>query len=184
MLRAAVAAGTEIGKQADAVMKAGQLVSDDIMINLIGERISQSDCANGFILDGFPRTTKQAEALDVMLAKMNKPLSLVIELTVNDAILVERIAGRFYCAKCGAGYHDTFKPTQVAGVCDVCGSKEFTRRKDDNRETVQSRLTAYHAQTAPLLPYYQAKGILKAVDGMAEIGEVTSAIGKILQKMS
>ncbi len=184
MLRAAVKAGTEIGKQADAVMKAGQLVSDDIMIRLIRERIANIDCANGFILDGFPRTIAQAEALDVMLASMKKPLSLVIELTVNDEILVERIAGRFSCAKCGAGYHDTFKPTKAAGICDVCGSKEFTRRKDDTRETVKSRLEAYHAQTAPLLPYYQAKGILRSVDGMAEIGDVTLEINKVLESTS
>ena len=184
MLRAAVKEGTDVGKQADAVMKAGQLVSDDIMIRLIRERILKADCNGGFILDGFPRTTAQAEALDVMLAEMKKPLTLVIELTVNDAILVDRIAGRFACAKCGAGYHDTFKPTQKAGVCDICGSTEFVRRKDDNRETVKSRLEAYHAQTAPLLPYYQKKGVLKSVDGMAEIGEVNKAINKVLETYS
>ncbi len=184
MLRAAVKAGTDIGKQADAVMKAGQLVSDDIMVNLIRERISATDCANGFILDGFPRTIAQAEALDKTLAAIGKPLNLVIELTVNDSILVERIAGRFSCAKCGAGYHDSFKPTKVEGVCDVCGSREFTRRKDDNRETVKSRLEAYHAQTAPLLPYYEGRGILKSVDGMADIHAVTQAINKVLESAS
>lgn len=181
MLRAAVKAGTEIGRQADAVMKAGQLVSDDIMIRLIRERVQQADCEGGFILDGFPRTIAQAEALDQMLAEMGKPLALVIELTVNDAILVERIAGRFSCARCGTGYHDTFKPTRVAGVCDVCGSKEFSRRKDDVRETVAARLAAYHAQTAPLLPYYEGRGILRSVDGMADIGAVTEAINKVLK---
>ncbi len=184
MLRAAVKAGTEVGKQADVVMKAGQLVSDDIMIRLIRERITNADCDGGFILDGFPRTTAQAEALDLMLAEMKKPLTLVIELTVNDGILVDRVAGRFACAKCGAGYHDTFKPTKKAGVCDNCGSTEFVRRKDDNRETVKSRLEAYHAQTAPLLPYYSKKGVLKSVDGMAEIGEVTEAINKVLETHS
>ena len=180
MLRAAVKAGTEIGKQADAVMKAGQLVSDDIMISLISERILESDCKNGFILDGFPRTIAQAEALDKTLSEINKPLSFVIELTVNDEILIERIAGRFSCGKCGAGYHDEFKKPKLAGVCDACGSTEFTRRKDDNRETVASRLTAYHAQTAPLLPYYQARGILRNVDGMLDIAEVTKAIDEVV----
>ncbi|MEI6730320.1 MAG: adenylate kinase [Pseudomonadota bacterium] len=180
MLRAAVKAGTEIGKQADEVMKAGQLVSDDIMIRLISYRISQEDCENGFILDGFPRTIAQAQALDNMLADMNKPLSFVIELTVNDEVLIERIAGRFSCAKCGTGYHDIFKPTAQAGVCDICESSDFTRRKDDTRETVASRLAAYHSQTAPLLPYYEAKGILKSVDGMADIDEVTLEINQII----
>lgn len=181
MLRAAVAAGTEIGKQADAVMKAGKLVSDDIMIKLIRERIAKPDCKNGFILDGFPRTTAQAEALDVMLKETNKPLDVVIELAVDDDLLVERIAGRYSCAKCGAGYHDTFKQPKTAGLCDVCGSTEFSRRKDDNRETVKSRLEAYHAQTAPLLPYYRAKGLLKTVDGMQEIEHVTASINKIVE---
>jgi adenylate kinase len=184
MLRAAVAAGTETGKKADVVMKAGQLVSDDIMINLITDRIAESDCANGFILDGFPRTIAQAEALDATLASIDKPINVVIELTVNDAILIERIAGRFSCKNCGAGYHDHFKKTKIQDVCDVCGSKEFIRRKDDNRETVASRLEAYHAQTAPLLPYYSKKGILKSVDGMAEIGEVTDSINKIIKLLS
>ena len=184
MLRAAVRRGTELGKKADAVMKAGALVSDDIMISLIQERIEQPDCINGFILDGFPRTIAQAEALDKMLASMSKPLNLVIELTVNDAVLIERIAGRFSCSICGAGYHDSFKPTKAAGVCDTCGSKDFARRKDDNRETVSSRLEAYHAQTAPLLPYYRQKAILKSVDGMADIDAVTQAINKVLQSAS
>ncbi len=180
MLRAAVAAGTDIGKQADAVMKAGKLVSDDIMIGLIRERIAKPDCTNGFILDGFPRTTAQAEALDVMLKEIGKPLSYVIELAVDDDLLVERIAGRFSCAKCGAGYHDTFKQPKVAGICDSCGSTEFSRRKDDNRDTVKSRLEAYHAQTAPLLPYYRAKGLLKTIDGMQEIEQVSKALNKIV----
>ncbi|HEU5048281.1 MAG TPA: adenylate kinase [Rickettsiales bacterium] len=181
MLRAAVAEGTEIGKQADSVMKAGQLVSDDIMVELIRSRISQPDCRNGFILDGFPRTVVQAEALDKTMAAMNRYIDLVIEITVDDAMLINRIAGRFACAKCGAGYHDEFKPTKMQGVCDVCGSHEFVRRKDDNRETVKSRLAAYHLQTAPLLPYYEKHGVLHSVDGMAEIGEVTKYIDKVLQ---
>jgi adenylate kinase len=126
----------------------------------------------------------QAEALDAMLAEMKKPLALVIELTVNDAVLVERIAGRFSCTLCGAGYHEAFKPTRIPGVCDVCGSESFNRRKDDTRETVKSRLDAYHAQTAPLLPYYKAKGILKSVDGMADIDVVAQAINKVLDSAS
>ena len=180
MLRAAVAAGTDIGKKADEVMKVGRLVSDDIMIRLIRERIAQADCSDGFILDGFPRTLTQARELDKMLAALNRPLSLVIELTVDDVALVDRIAGRFACAKCGAGYHDAFRPTRKAGVCDVCGATEFTRRKDDNRETVKSRLDAYHAQTAPLLPYYRGRGVLKSLDGMAVISDVTRAINAVV----
>jgi adenylate kinase len=183
MLRAAVRRGTALGLKADAVMKAGKLVSDDIMISLIRERIEHQDCERGFILDGFPRTIAQAEALDAMLASMHKPLSVVIELTVNDAVLIERIAGRFSCSVCSAGYHDTFKPTKVPGVCDTCGAREFTRRKDDNRETVASRLEAYHAQTAPLLPYYKGRGILRSVDGMADIGAVTQAVDKVLEEV-
>lgn len=183
MLRAAVSKGTELGKKADTVMKAGRLVSDDIVIALIRDRIAQEDCEKGFILDGFPRTIAQAEALDILLAQMRKPLDAVIELTVNDPVLIDRIAGRFSCGACGAGYHDSFKPTRIAGVCDVCGSHEFIRRKDDNRETVQSRLQAYHAQTAPLLPYYRAKGLLKSVDGMADIGAVTANINKVLETL-
>lgn len=184
MLRAAVRRGTELGKRADAVMKAGQLVSDDIMIALIRDRIAQDDCAKGFILDGFPRTIAQAEALDAMLTQAKKPLNLVIELTVNDIVLIERIAGRYSCTICGAGYHDSFKHPKAEGVCDNCGAREFTRRKDDNRETVASRLKAYHEQTAPLLPYYGARGLLRSVDGMADIGEVTGAINKVLEAIS
>lgn len=180
MLRAAVSAGTEIGRQVDEVMKAGRLVSDDIMIRLIRERIAEPDCKGGFILDGFPRTLTQARELDKMLAALSRPLSLVIELTVDDSALVDRIAGRFACGACGAGYHDAFRPTQKEGVCDACGSTHFTRRKDDNRETVKSRLDAYHAQTAPLLPYYKGRGVLKSVDGMAPIDTVTHAIDALL----
>lgn len=184
MLRAAVKAGTDIGKKADTVMKAGQLVSDDIMIELIRDRISQSDCRAGFILDGFPRTVVQAEALDKTLNSMGKVLDLVIEITVDDDALIERISGRFACAKCGAGYHDKFKKTKLSGVCDVCNFTEFVRRKDDNRETVTSRLKTYHTQTEPLLPYYKKRGVLVSVDGMAEIDEVTASIEKVLKTSS
>lgn len=181
MLRAAVASGSDIGLQAKAIMERGELVSDDIMISMIRERIQKPDCARGFILDGFPRTVAQAEALDAMLADMNRDLDHVIEMKVDDAALVERITGRYSCAKCGAGYHDLFQKPKVEGVCDSCGSTEFTRRKDDNAETVTARLGAYHAQTAPLLPYYDGKGVLSSVDGMAQIDEVTRQIEAVLE---
>ncbi|MBL28182.1 MAG: adenylate kinase [Rhodospirillaceae bacterium] len=180
MLRAAVAAGTEVGKKAKAIMEAGGLVSDDIMIAMIAERIDQPDCREGFILDGFPRTTAQAEALDKLLAEKGTPIGKVIEFGVDDDMMVERISGRFTCASCGAGYNDVTKPTRKPGVCDECGGTEFTRRKDDNPETVRARLVAYHEQTAPLLPYYQAQGKLVRVDGMADIDLVTKEIEEAL----
>jgi adenylate kinase len=176
MLRAAVRAGTAVGQRAKQIMDAGQLVSDDVMVEMIHDRILQPDCKNGFILDGFPRTVAQAKALDAMLEKQGAKLHRVIEMAVEEAALVERITGRFTCAKCGEGYHDTFKPTKVAGVCDVCGSTEFTRRDDDKAETVHKRLEAYRAQTMPILPYYEGRGILRRVDGMADIDVVTQEI--------
>lgn len=180
MLRAEVKSGSELGKRAAGIMERGELVPDDLIISMIESRIAQPDCANGFILDGFPRTTAQAEALDRMLSARGLKLDHVIEMTVDEAALVARITGRFSCAKCGAGYHDTFKPTRKPGVCDVCGSTEFTRRKDDNAETVTARLRAYHDQTAPLLPYYKARGVLKTVDGMAAMDEVFRQIKGVL----
>jgi len=180
MLRAERAAGSELGRKVQAIMDAGQLVSDDIIVAMIEQRIGAPDCRKGFILDGFPRTVPQAEALDAMLARRHLELDYVIELVVDDAALVDRIDGRFSCAKCGAGYHDRNKRPKVAGVCDVCGSRDFIRRADDNAETVKARLAAYHAQTAPILPYYRAKGILRQVDGMADIGDVTRQIEAVL----
>jgi adenylate kinase len=180
MLRAAVASGSAIGQKAKAVMDAGELVSDDIMIAMISERIDEPDCANGFILDGFPRTTAQAEALDRMLADKGLSLDPVVELKVDDAALTRRITGRFTCATCGAGYHDDFQRPQQDGVCDKCGGTEFSRRADDNEETVKQRLRAYHDETAPILPYYADNGALHSVDGMADIDAVTQAINDVL----
>jgi len=183
MLREAVARGSEVGRQAKAVMERGELVSDSIINAIVAERIAQPDCARGFVLDGYPRTLAQAEALDAMLAARGQKLDAVIEIRVDVEALVERIAGRFACAKCGAGYHDRFKRPKLEGVCDVCGSTEFTRRKDDNPEAVRTRLQAYEAQTAPLLPYYRARGLLRTVDGMAPIEAVTAAIGRVLAEI-
>jgi adenylate kinase len=178
MLREAVAADTEVGRRAKAIMDAGQLVPDEVMNRLVAERIAQPDAARGFVLDGFPRTVAQAEALDELLDQRDERLDAVLELAVDDDALVDRISGRFACARCGAGYHDRFKQPEVEGVCDVCGSRDFVRREDDTPETVRARLNAYHAQTAPLLPYYRDKGLLAAVDGMAEIDDVSSAVFK------
>ncbi|MGV0817469.1 adenylate kinase [Martelella sp. AMO21009] len=180
MLRAAVAAQTEVGKKAKAVMDAGGLVSDDIVIAIVSERIDQDDCKDGFILDGFPRTLVQADATEKMMAAKGIALDAVIEIQVNDETLAERIAGRYSCAKCGAGYHDEFHKPKVEGVCDVCGSTEFKRRPDDNRETVEKRLKAYYKETAPLIGYYYAKGKLSSVDGMASMDDVTASIEKVL----
>ncbi|NQV61640.1 MAG: adenylate kinase [Alphaproteobacteria bacterium] len=180
MLRAATAAGTEVGLRAKAVMEAGDLVSDDIVVDIISERIDHDDCKNGFILDGFPRTLAQAEALERMLAEKSLHLDAVIEMQVDDGLLIGRITGRYTCATCGTGYHDKNLQPKVAGVCDKCGGTDFSRRADDNAETVTSRLKTYHSQTAPLLPFYQKRGCLLAVDGMAEIDEVTQQMKALL----
>jgi adenylate kinase len=180
MLRTAVAQGTELGKRAKAVMDKGQLVSDDVVVGIIAERLSQPDVAQGFILDGFPRNTAQAEALDRMLQSKNMKLDRVIEFKVRDEELIRRIAGRYSCAKCGASYHDTLAPTRTPSVCDVCGSTEFVRRPDDNESTVRDRLKVYNSQTAPLVDYYRKKGVLRAVDGMAGIEEVAREIERNL----
>jgi adenylate kinase len=180
MLRAAVASGSEMGQQAKKVMDAGELMPDEIMIQIISDRIDEPDCRNGFILDGFPRTTPQAEALDKLLDAKSLNLAKVIELKVDEEALVERVTGRYSCAKCGSGYHDKFQQPKQDGVCDSCGSTEFSRRSDDNEETVRSRLAAYHDQTAEIVPYYLAKGLLVEIDGMAEIEDVTVAIEGII----
>ena len=181
MLRAAVSAGTDVGKRAKAVMDAGKLVSDDIVIAIVSERIDQPDCAKGFILDGFPRTLVQADATDAMLKAKGLDLSKVLEIKVNDEVLADRVSGRYTCANCGAGYHDTNLRPRQEGVCDRCGSTHFKRRPDDNRETVVTRLQAYYKETSPLIGYYHAKGKLASVDGMADIDRVTSDIEKILE---
>jgi adenylate kinase len=181
MLRAVVASGVPLGQQAKEIMAAGKLMPDELMIEMIADRISQADCSAGFILDGFPRTVPQAEALDRMLGEKGLRLDHVIEMKVDDAALVERITGRYTCAKCGRGYHDKFEKPRVDSVCDNCGSTEFTRRADDNAETVTTRLAAYHKQTAPILPYYKERGVLEAVDGMADIDIVTGQIEALLK---
>lgn len=181
MLRAAVAAGTPVGLQAKAVMEAGQLVSDDIVIGILSDRLDEPDVARGFILDGFPRTQAQAEALDDLLANKSMKLDHVIELAVDEDALVDRITGRYSCAKCGEGYHDRYKRPKAAGVCDVCGSTDFKRRPDDNEETVRTRMAEYRAKTAPILPYYEAHGLVSRVDGMADIEDVNAAIEGILK---
>ncbi len=180
MLRQAVKAGTPIGREASAIMEAGGLVPDQIVIQIIAERIAAPDCAKGFILDGFPRTLKQAAALDVLLASLGKQIDAVIEIKVDDKVLIDRISGRYMCANCGASYHDTNCKPKVEGVCDRCGSKAFVRRADDNAETVKNRLIAYYRETAPLIGYYFAKGKLRTVDGMAAISEVSRQVDGIL----
>ena len=180
MLRGAVAQGTEMGKKAKAVMDRGELVSDDIVVSIIAERLDKPDVKKGFILDGFPRNQAQAEALDRMLDDKGLKLDAVIEMKVDDEALVERIAGRYTCAKCGKGYHDRFEKPKKAGVCDVCGSTEFVRRADDNEKTVRDRLQIYNKQTAPLVDYYGRTGVLHKVNGMADIAQVTRQIEDVL----
>ncbi len=179
MLREAVAAGTPVGLKAKAVMERGELVSDAIVSALIGERLDGA-ADKGAIFDGFPRTKHQAAALEILLGERNRQLDYVIELAVDEDELVRRITGRFTCAKCGASYHDVFRPTKVPGVCDVCGSTEFRRRPDDNERTVRTRMEEYRAKTAPILPYYEEKGLVRRVDGMASVDEVAEQINAIL----
>ena len=183
MLRSAVAAGTETGKRAKAVMDRGDLVSDEIVVGIIADRLVAPDVKKGFILDGFPRNTAQAEALDNMLSGKGLKLDAVIEMKVDDEALVERITGRYTCAKCGKGYHDVFEKPKTEGVCDACGSTEFIRRADDNDKTVRDRLGIYNKQTAPLVTYYGARGTLRTIDGMAAISDVTRQIEHVLSKI-
>jgi adenylate kinase len=180
MLRAAVAAKTAVGLKAKAVMDAGDLVSDEIVTGILSERLDHNDAAKGFILDGYPRTAAQAESLEKLLTQKGMKLDHVIELVVDEDALVDRITGRFSCASCGAGYHDRYKRPLVDETCDVCGSHTFKRRPDDNEVTVRNRLAEYRAKTAPILPHYEAKGIVRRVDGMAPIADVNSAIETIL----
>lgn len=180
MLRAAVKAGTPTGLKAKAVMDAGQLVSDEIVSGIIGDALDAMPADQGAIFDGYPRTQAQAVSLDEILDARGRKLDHVIELVVDEDKLVERIVGRYTCANCGAGYHDTFKQPKVAGTCDVCGHHEFKRRPDDNEETVRTRMAEYRAKTQPILPYYEAKGLVAKVDGMADIDHVGAAIDAIL----
>jgi adenylate kinase len=180
MLRAAVESGSHLGLEADRIMKAGKLVPDNIMIDMIAERLDQPDTKRGVIFDGFPRTVRQAEALDEMLKKRGEALDAVVEMTVDDAALIDRISGRFSCAKCGTVYHDRNNRPKTEGKCDVCGSSEFKRRPDDRAETVRTRLKEYHEQTAPILPYYKKKGVVHQVDGMADVEGVTGQIEQVL----
>ena len=180
MLRDAVAKGTPIGRKAKAVMDAGELVSDAIVSALIGEHLDDAG-DQGVIFDGFPRTAAQAEALDLLLAERGRKLDYVIELEVDENALVDRITGRFSCARCGAGYHDRFKLPRQEGVCDVCGSTEFCRRKDDNEQTVRTRMNEYRAKTAPILPYYEERGLVRRVDGMGSVEQVAADIDAILE---
>jgi adenylate kinase len=182
MLRAAVKEGTPVGLKAKAVMDAGELVSDEIVSALIGEALDRMSPEQGAIFDGYPRTAAQAEALDGILSARGRKLDRVIELDVDEDALVERITGRFTCAKCGTGYHDTFKLPKVAAVCDVCGSTEFKRRPDDNAETVRTRMAEYRAKTAPILPHYEKDGLVARVDGMADMDTVTHQIEAILDR--
>ncbi len=180
MLRAAIGAGNEVGQRAKAIMEAGALVPDEVVVGIIAERVTRPDCADGFVLDGFPRNVPQADALEALLASKGMAVDRVIEIQVDDDILVRRVAGRFTCAACGAGYHDEFQPTKTTGTCDQCGGTEFTRRPDDNAETMRARLKTYHDQTAPLLPYYRDKGLLSSVDGMASVDDVADQIAAAL----
>jgi adenylate kinase len=184
LLRAAVAAGTEAGRRAKAAMDAGELVSDEIVLAVLKDRMDEPDITRGVILDGFPRTEGQAKALDALLAGQGMSIGAAISIEVDDDAMVRRVSGRYTCANCGEGYHDEFKQPAVAGVCDKCGGTEFLRRADDNAETVAARLSAYHAQTAPLIAYYEARGVLARVDGMGSISAIASELGAIVERAS
>ena len=184
MLRAAITAGSEVGLKAKAIMERGDLVSDDVILGIVAERMDKPDVAKGVVFDGFPRTPAQARALDEMLKRRKSRLNAVIEMKADDDELVARISGRFTCKTCGKGYHDTYAPTKKDGVCDSCGGHEFVRRADDNAKTVRDRLTVYNKQTAPLVDYYRETGNLHVVDGMAEIATVKQAIADVLDNLT
>lgn len=184
LLRGAVAAGTKAGQEAKAAMEAGGLVSDEIVLDVLSDRLAEPDCAAGVVLDGFPRTTAQAEALDVMLERSGQKINAAISLDVDSVKMVIRIAGRFTCGDCGEGYHDTFKPTRIDGCCDNCGSSNMTRRADDNAQTVMSRLDAYQLQTEPLISYYDNKGTLQRVDAMGDIEAISQKIAHIVTNVT
>jgi len=183
LLRAAIAAGTETGLRAKAIMDAGKLVSDDVVNALVSDRVDEPDCVNGYILDGYPRTLAQADAVEQMLADKGQALDAVIELRVDDDAMIDRIAGRYTCANCGTGYHDTLNKPEVDGVCDKCGSTEFKRRPDDNAEAMRTRLTVYYKETSPLIGYYHAKKLLRPIDGMGTIEAVAEEIDQVLGKI-
>lgn len=183
MLRGEVATGSELGRQANEIMESGELMPDDIMVQIVVERLSSDECKSGFILDGFPRTDTQARALDEIMREKGLKLHGVIEMKVDDDALTERITGRYACAKCGAGYHEEFYRPKKDSVCDNCGSTEFTRRADDNEETVRQRLGAYHAVTEQILPFYREKGVLRTVDGMAPIDDVTKQLEDVIEQL-
>lgn len=184
LLRSAVAAGTKAGRAAKAAMEAGELVPDDIVLAVLRDRMAEPDTAKGVILDGYPRTTGQAIALDALLAEQDLKINAVVSIQVDDAAMVVRVSGRYTCATCGEGYHDIFKQPAIAGVCDKCGGTEFNRRADDNAETVAARLTAYHESTAPLIAYYEARGVLRTVDGMAAIDTIAAEIAAIVNTVT
>lgn len=182
MLRAEVASGSELGRKAENVIQAGRLVPDELMIDMIAKRIGRDDCRKGFILDGFPRTVPQASALDRLLTEKKLKIDHVLVLDSDDEALVERITGRFTCVQCGAGYHEKFQRPKVDGVCDKCGGTEFSRRADDNAETVRARLKTYHEVTTPIIDYYRKRGVVSVVDGMASIDEVTRQLNEVVGK--
>jgi adenylate kinase len=182
ILRAAVKEGTEVGKMADEIMKSGKFFPDELMAQILGEHMDTLGAETGIIFDGYPRTARQAELLDELMAARGRTLDHVVELEVNEEALVDRITGRFTCAKCGTGYHDRFKLPKIEGACDVCGSHEFKRRPDDNAETVRTRMAEYRAKTAPILPIYEARGLVSRVDGMADMDTVTRQIEAVLNR--
>ncbi|WP_372840523.1 adenylate kinase [Phaeovulum sp.] len=184
LLRAAVAARTPAGKAAKSVMEAGQLVSDEIVLAVLKERMAQPDVKAGVILDGFPRTAGQAAALDALLSAAGQKVTAAISLEVDDEAMVARVSGRTTCASCGEGYHEQFKRPAVAGVCDKCGGTEFKRRADDNAETARERLIAYHAQTAPLIAHYEKAGVLEKIDAMGSIDEIGAGLSRIVERVS